>query len=69
MLPPYEQFRLRAVANPHRTNWNKDNALLEEIIADLKFCYPDKFHSAHTLDERKFAGIQAGEWREAKKVT
>jgi hypothetical protein len=33
---------------------------LEEIIADLKFCYPDKFHSAHTLNERKFAGVPAG---------
>ena len=60
MLPPYEQFRLRAVADKSRTNWNKDNALLEEVIADLKACYPDKFHNAYTLDQRQFAGVPLG---------
>lgn len=60
MLPPHAQFRLAAVADRNRTNWNKDNALLEEVIADLKACYPDKFHTPYTLDERRFVGVPLG---------
>ena len=60
MLPTYEQFRLRAVADKSRTNWTQDNALLEEVIADIKFCHPDKFHTPHTLDQRQFAGVPPG---------
>jgi hypothetical protein len=57
MLPSYEQFKLVAVANRHRTNWTQENALLEEVILDLKSFYPEKFHNNSTLDERKFAGV------------
>jgi hypothetical protein len=57
MLPYSQQFRLAAVANRHRTNWSRDNALLEEVIADIKACYPDKFHTPYTLDQRQFAGV------------
>jgi len=57
MLPSYEQFKLVAVANRHRTNWTQENALLEEVILDLKSCYPEKFHNNSTLDERKFVGV------------
>jgi hypothetical protein len=60
MLPPYEKFRLAAVADRHRTNWTQDNALLEEVIADIKFCYPEKFHTPHTLGERQFVGVPPG---------
>lgn len=60
MLPYKQQFRLVAVANRHRTNWTQENALLEEVIADIKFCYPDKFHTIHTLPDRKFAGMPPG---------
>jgi hypothetical protein len=60
MLPNYEQVRLRVAANKNRTNWTEENALLEEVILDLKSCYPEKFHNNSTLDERKFAGVPAG---------
>ena len=60
MLPPHAQFRLRAVADKNRTNWNKDNALLEEVIADLKAQYPDRFHNDYTLAQRQFAGVPLG---------
>jgi len=60
MLPAHEQFRLRVAANKNRTNWTQENALLEEVILDLKSCYPEKFHNNSTLDERKFAGVPAG---------
>jgi len=66
MLPPYEQFRLRAVADKDRTNWTQDNALLEEVISDLKACYPDKFHTPYTLDQRQFAGMPLGVKRERR---
>jgi hypothetical protein len=57
MLPASQQFRLVAAANRNRTNWTEENALLEEVIFDLKCCYPEKFHTNSTLDERKFAGV------------
>ena len=60
MLPVSEQFRLVAVANRYRTNWTQDNVLLEGVIADLKSCYPDKFHNNSTLDQREFAGVPVG---------
>jgi hypothetical protein len=60
MLPTHQQFRLAAVANRHRANWTQENALLEEVIADIKYCYPEKFHTNSTLDERKFAGVPLG---------
>jgi hypothetical protein len=66
MLPPPQQFRLAAVANRHRTNWTQENALLEEVIADIKYCYPDKFHTIHTLPDRKFAGMPPGVKRERR---
>lgn len=60
MLPTQEQFRLVAVANRYRTNWTQDNTLLEKVIADIKSCYPEKFHTNSTLSERQFAGVPAG---------
>ena len=59
MLPNHEQVRLRAAANKSRTNWTQENALLEEVILDLKSCYPEKFHNNSTLDDRKFVGVPA----------
>lgn len=60
MLPAHEQFRLRVAANKNRTNWTQENALLEEVISDLKTQYPEKFHNAYTLDQRQFAGVPLG---------
>ena len=60
MLPVSEQFRLRVAANKNRTNWTQENALLEEVISDLKTQYPEKFHNNSTLDQREFAGVPLG---------